>query len=88
MQHQMNNPFDSLFEKLNQINTEISNIREASMVDKTTAVPQLLTTAEVIKLLHICRTTLWNWERNKILRPHRAGRRNLYKLEDIMKLIG
>lgn len=88
MQHLSDNPFSIICNQLNALASAVDKLNEQSTTRHTAPLPQLLTTDEVINMLHVCRSTLWNWERKKLLIPNRAGRRNLYKLEDILKLIG
>lgn len=87
MRHQSENPFTAISEQLEALASAIDKINTEKATPKPSALPQFITTAEVIKLLHVSRSTLWNWERNKTLAPVRAGRRKLYRVEDISRLL-
>lgn len=42
-----------------------------------------LTTDEVIAKFHVCKTTLWTWEKNGYLIPSRWGKRKTYALSEL-----
>ena len=42
-----------------------------------------LTTDEVIEKFHVCKTTLWTWEKNGYLIPSRWGKRKCYALSEL-----
>ncbi len=60
------------FEKL--LNGKFSNQEEE----------EFLTKDEACELLKCCSTTLWNWEKKKILTPNRKGRLVRYKKSDVI----
>jgi len=40
------------------------------------------------EILHVDESTLWRWDRDGILKPHKVGkRRTLYKTEDVMNVL-
>ena len=49
---------------------------------------ELMTTAEVAEVFRCTPRTLWNWRSAGRLTPIKAGRRWLYKREDIRRLCG
>lgn len=46
----------------------------------------LLTKDQVMTMLGVCSTTLWNWESKHYLKPVKAGRKVMYRKSDIDKL--
>ena len=46
-----------------------------------------LTTDEVIAKFHVCKTTLWTWEKNGYLIPSRWGKRKTYALSELHALM-
>lgn len=46
-----------------------------------------MTTKQVEQMLHVNRTTLWRWEKDKYLCPVRIGRRVLYRRESVIAKI-
>lgn len=47
----------------------------------------LLTTSEVLKLLKISRTTLYNWRESRIIKPVKFGKSIRYKRRDVNKIL-
>ncbi len=47
----------------------------------------LLTKKEVMEKFGVCHTTLWNWNRNKILVPVKVGKKVCYRQSDVERLI-
>lgn len=47
---------------------------------------RLLTTNEVCSRLSVSRVTLYRWNQTGYLVPHKVGKKNMYKLNDINKL--
>lgn len=47
---------------------------------------KLLSTNEVCSLLHVSRVTLYRWNQTGYLVPHKVGKKNMYKLQDINTL--
>ena len=48
----------------------------------------LITTKEVMKLLHVSEATLGRWKRKGYLCPERKGGRNGYHREDVYEILG
>ena len=47
----------------------------------------LLTKKEVMEKFGVCHTTLWNWNKNKILIPAKVGKKVCYRQSDVERLI-
>lgn len=47
----------------------------------------LLTKKEVMEKFGVCHTTLWNWNKNKILIPVKVGKEVCYRQSDVERLI-
>lgn len=47
----------------------------------------LFTASDVVVMLSICNSTLYNWERKGLLKPVRLGKKRYYKSEDIVNFI-
>lgn len=47
----------------------------------------LLTKKEVMEKFGVCHTTLWNWNKNKILIPVKVGKKVCYRQSDVERLI-
>lgn len=48
---------------------------------------KLLTVEEVMELLHCNRSTLWRWNKDEYLCHTKVGKKNMYRLSDVKKLI-
>lgn len=48
---------------------------------------EFMTRKQVEEMLHVNRTTLWRWEKDKYLCPVRIGRRVLYRRESVIAKI-
>ena len=48
---------------------------------------RLLTKKEVMEKFGVCHTTLWNWNKNKILIPVKVGKKVCYRQSDVERLI-
>ena len=46
----------------------------------------LLTTADIITLFQVCRSTIYNWEKQFKLKPYKVGRKKYYAREDVQSL--
>lgn len=46
-----------------------------------------LTTEEVVAKFHVCKTTLWTWEKNGYLIPSRWGKRKTYALSELLSVM-
>lgn len=46
----------------------------------------LLTTVDIITLFQVCRTTIYNWEKQGKLKPYKVGRKKFYSREEIQSL--
>lgn len=46
----------------------------------------LLTTADIITLFQVCRTTIYNWEKQGKLKPYKVGRKKFYARQDVQSL--
>ena len=46
-----------------------------------------LTTEEVVAKFHVCKTTLWTWEKNGYLIPSRWGKRKTYALSELLAVM-
>lgn len=46
----------------------------------------LLTTADIITLFQVCRTTIYNWEKQGKLKPYKVGRKKFYAMQDVQSL--
>lgn len=49
--------------------------------------PKLYTRDQVMELLHVGETTLWNWEKKEILVPVRVGKNVLYTEDEIKRVL-
>lgn len=81
-------------EELEQVKNEIrvSVIEEVKQIlcqkENKSEKKEYLTTNEVVSMYSLSRPTLWRWERNGILKPHRIGAKKvLFKAEDIEAII-
>ena len=79
------NPFDVLDQRLQVIEDTLQKL-----VDKPDPEPpfteKYLTTEEVCESLKVSRVTLWNWQKNGILKSIRIGNLKRYRLSDIESL--
>ena len=62
-------------------------LHEIVPVATENAVEKLLTKQEVMEKFGVCHTTLWNWDKSKLLVPVKVGRKIHYKLGDVQKLL-
>ena len=62
-------------------------LQEIVPVATENAVEKLLTKQEVMEKFGVCHTTLWNWDKAKLLVPVKVGRKIHYKLGDVQKLL-
>lgn len=46
----------------------------------------LLTTADIITLFQVCRTTIYNWENQGKLKAYKVGRKKFYLRQDVQSL--
>ena len=46
-----------------------------------------LTTDEVVEKFHVCKTTLWHWEKSGYLIPSRWGKRKTYALSELLAVM-
>jgi hypothetical protein len=49
--------------------------------------PKLYTREQVMEMLHVGETTLWNWEKKEILVPVRVGKNVLYTEDEIKRVL-
>lgn len=47
----------------------------------------LIPKEKVMSMLDVCSTTLWNWEKDSYLVPVKAGRKVMYRKNDIDELL-
>ena len=47
---------------------------------------ELLTTADIITLFQVCRSTIYNWEKQGRLKPYKVGRKKYYTRQEIQEL--
>lgn len=48
---------------------------------------EYLTPAQMSQILHVSLTTLWSWDRKKIIEPVYIGNKKLYKRSDLEKCL-
>ena len=72
--------FEELIDKLGRWIKENPQKKEHS---EKPVYSELITRKETAKLLKVSLPTLNYWDKSDILKPHRIGRRVLYKLSDI-----
>jgi excisionase family DNA binding protein len=77
----MENPFEIILEKLNNIEKAIEKLNLSAYNDSDT----LLSANETCELLKIKRTSLWQWTKKGKLRSYGLGNRVYYKKEEILK---
>ena len=58
-------------------------LRDAELAKTTPKDETYLTTDEVMAKFHVCKTTLWQWEKNGYLVPTRWGKRKCYALSEL-----
>ena len=63
----------------------IEKYKESTIEKERLQEPELLSTAEVVKLLRVSKPTLWGWNKRGILTHKKIGRRNQYLKEDVYK---
>lgn len=56
------------------------------MVQLTQQERNVLTCAEIMELFQVCRTTIYNWEKQGKIQPYKVGRKKYYIREDIQNL--
>ena len=71
----MENPFEIILEKLNNVEKALEKLNASSNNDSNT----LLSADETCELLQIKRTTLWKWSKNERLTSYGLGNRVYYK---------
>lgn len=49
--------------------------------------PKLYTRDQVMEMLHVGETTLWNWENKEILIPVRVGKNVLYTEDELKRVL-
>lgn len=49
--------------------------------------PEYLTTDKTAERLQVNRSTLWRWNRDKYLCPVKVGRKSLYRLADVERIL-
>lgn len=49
--------------------------------------PEYLTTDQTAERLQVNRSTLWRWNRDKYLCPVKVGRKSLYRLTDVKRIL-
>ena len=62
-------------------------LQEIVPVATENAVEKLLTKQEVMEKFGVCHTTLWNWDKAKLLVPVKIGRKIHYRLGDVQQLL-
>jgi predicted DNA-binding transcriptional regulator AlpA len=65
----------------------LSLINEVLSMKNDEPTEQYLTTDETAQRLGVTTNTLWRWDKTKYLCPVRVGRRPVYRLSDITKLM-
>ena len=61
--------------------------RDAELARTTPHEETYLTTDQVIEKFHVCKTTLWQWEKNGYLIPSRWGKRKCYALSELTAIM-
>ncbi|MDI5895356.1 MULTISPECIES: helix-turn-helix domain-containing protein [Flavobacterium] len=77
----MENPFEIILEKLNNVEKTIEKLSLSSLNDSNT----LLSVDETCELLKIKRTSLWKHTRTGRLTSYGFGNRVYYKKEEVLK---
>lgn len=78
---------EALIDKAKELH-EINAMHEAQRREQgASGDEQWLTTDETAKMCKCTKTTLWSWEKHGYLVPSRLGRRKVYALADINKLL-
>ena len=78
---------ETLIDKAKELH-EINAMHDAQRKAQTApGEEQWLTTEETAKMCKCTKTTLWSWEKHGYLVPSRLGRRKVYALADINKLL-
>lgn len=77
----MENPFEIILEKLNNIEKAIGKLNLSSNNDSDT----VLSADETCELLKIKRTSLWKWTKKGKLASYGLGNRVYYKKEEVLK---
>lgn len=49
--------------------------------------PEYITTDQTAERLQVNRSTLWRWNRNKYLCPVKVGRKSLYRMADVNRIL-
>lgn len=49
--------------------------------------PEYLTTDQTAERLQVNRSTLWRWNRDKYLCPVKVGRKSLYRMADVERIL-
>ena len=62
-------------------------LQEIVPVATENAVEKLLSKQEVMEKFGVCHTTLWNWDKSKLLVPVKIGRKIHYRLGDVQQLL-
>ena len=62
-------------------------LRDAELARITPHEETYLTTDEVIAKYHVCKTTLWTWEKSGYLTPSHLGKRKCYALSDLEAIV-
>ena len=86
----MENSFDKMLdlwldEKVIPKVIEIIQIDVAENLERK--FPKLYTREQVMEMLHVGETTLWNWEKKEILVPVRVGKNVLYTEDELKRVL-
>jgi len=69
-------------ELINRAKSELSQAEAESRKEK------YLTKEETLKMLNVCDTTLWHWNKRGYLKNIKVGSKVLYRKSDIAKIMG
>lgn len=81
----VNNPFDGIYQQLNEIKALLSN-QDAKSVAPTKN-PVLVTRKQAMEILNIRTTTLWLLTRDGVLKSYKIGNRVMYKYAELIEAI-
>ena len=62
-------------------------MKEKEMNSRLDEDEQFLSSDEVCQMFNICSTTLWSWHKTGYLRHRKFGKRNMYAMSDIRRIM-
>ncbi len=78
----LQNPFEEIINRLNEIDNKISQI---SQPQTKTVKPGFITRNDVCERLHITLPTVHSWIKKGVLKPYHIGGRTLFREDEVMK---